>query len=64
MSATVLSTVAAVQAGDVVAFEVAPAITGDGTYCFVIDSTSTDDVDYSSRESSGQQPRFVVGVAP
>jgi len=64
MSATVLSAVGAVQAGNVVAFDVTPAITGDGTYCFVIESSSTDAADYNSRESSEQKPQFVAGVAP
>ena len=37
---------------------------GDGTYCFAIDSASTDVVNYNSRESRGQKPQFIVGVAP
>ncbi len=63
-SATVLSTVGTVQSGGVAEFEVAPAIAGDGDYCFAIDSLSTDVVNYNAREASGAKPSFVVGVAP
>jgi hypothetical protein len=65
-AAPVLSSVGAVQSGDVVEFDVTGAITrGDGAYCFAIDSLSTDPVNYNSLEAStGQRPQFLVGVAP
>ena len=38
---------------------------GDGAYCFLIDSLSTDAVNYTSREATtGRRPQFVVAVVP
>src|SRR6185295_775217 len=50
--------------GDKVAFNVRGAITGgDGTYCVALDNTSTDGVDYVSREgAAGSRPTFAVAV--
>ena len=47
----VLSSVGPVQRGATVDFTVTAAIVGDGTYCFALDSTSSDDVAYNSREA-------------
>ena len=60
----VLSTVGPVQVSQVVTFDVTSAITGDGVYCFALDSTSINGVKYDSRESSGQQPALLLQVAP
>jgi len=60
----VLSTVGPVQPGQVVTFDVTSAITGDGVYCFALDSTSINGVKYNSRESSGQRPAVLLQVAP
>jgi len=60
----VLSTVGPVQLGQVVTFDVTSAITGDGVYCFALDSTSVNDVKYNSRESSGQRPALLLQVTP
>ena len=59
-----LATLGAVAARQVVDFNVTSAIRGDGVYCFAIDTTSTDGVDYNSREGTGQHPTLVVQVAP
>jgi len=59
-----LATLGAVAAGQVADFDVTSAIHGDGVYCFAIDTTSTDGVDYNSREGTGQHPALVVQVAP
>jgi glucose/arabinose dehydrogenase/PKD repeat protein len=47
-----LSTVGAAPAGSWVEFNVAAAITGNGTYSFAISGGSTDAVDYASRETA------------
>jgi hypothetical protein len=60
----VLDTKAAVAIGQVVDFNVTSAIHGDGTYCFVIDNTSTDGVDYQSREAGAGAPQLLVDVTP
>src|SRR5207244_8585733 len=59
-----LATVGACAAGQIVDFDVNPAIPGDGVYCFAIDTTSTDSAIYNSREGSGVPPALVVQVAP
>ncbi len=51
-------------AGQIADFDVTSAIRGDGVYCFAVDTTSTDGVDYDSREGTGQHPTLVVQVAP
>ena len=59
-----LATLGAVTAGQIVDFDVTPAIPGDGTYCFAIDTTSTDSAIYTSREGTGQKPALTLTVAP
>ncbi len=59
-----LATLGAVTAGQIMDFDVTPAIPGDGTYCFAIDTTSTDSAIYNSREGTGQKPALTVTVAP
>jgi len=59
-----LATLGAVTAGQVVDFDVTSAIPGDGTYCFAIDTASTDGVDYNSREGAGQHPALAIQVTP
>ena len=58
-----LATLGAVAAGQVVDFDVSAAVHGDGVYCFAIDTSSTDGVDYNAREGTGQHPALVVQVA-
>jgi hypothetical protein len=41
-------------------FDVTAAVTGDGTYNFAIDTTSTDGVDYQSREATTGQPVLIL----
>ncbi len=57
-----LATLGAVAKGQVVDFDVTTAVTGDGLYCFALESLSTDGVDYNSREGSGTRPAFVVSA--
>ncbi len=47
-----LDTKGAVALNQLVDFNVTAAITGDGTYCFAIDTPSTDGVDYTSKEGT------------
>ena len=53
-----------VAQGELVEFDVTGVVTGDGTYCVAIDTTSSDGVDYNSREASSGKPTVVVTVAP
>jgi hypothetical protein len=64
-SSTVLSSVGTVSENQVVEFNVTSAVAGDGTYCFVIDTTSSNGVDYNSREASPSsvRPTFVIQVS-
>ena len=57
-------TLGACAAGQLVDFDVTPAIPGDGVYCFAIDTTSTDSAIYNSREGTGQKPALVLQVVP
>jgi hypothetical protein len=50
--------------GSLVEFDVTPAIPGDGTYCFALDTTSTNGVVYNSREGSPERPAVVIELAP
>jgi len=59
-----LATLGAVAPGQLVDFDVSSAIPGDGVYCFATDTTSTDGVDYNSRESSLTRPALAITVAP
>jgi len=59
-----LATLGAVTAGQIVDFDVTPAIPGDGTYCFAIDTTSTDSAIYNSREGTGTRPAMALQVVP
>src|SRR5207249_858433 len=58
-----LVTLGAVAQGQTVDFDVTAAIPGDGTYCFALDTSSTDSAIYNSREGSQQRPAMVVQVA-
>src|SRR5213078_1795756 len=51
-----------VALGQMVEFNVASAVTADGTYNFAIVNTSADECDYRSREG-GPAPKLVVTVA-
>jgi hypothetical protein len=53
----------AVAQGDTVSFDVTAAIAGDGVYCFVLDSVSTDEVIYRASEAaSGGGPKVEITV--
>jgi len=52
------------QARQVVDFDLGATITGDGTYCFALDSTSSNGVDYASRESGANGPVVLLTLAP
>jgi hypothetical protein len=58
----ILDELGAVSAGTMVEFDVTGAIAADGTYCFAIDSASTDGVTYNSREALTGQPQIEVTV--
>ncbi len=55
-----LDTQGPVSSGDVVLFDVTPAIPGNGTYCLAFDSLSEDGVDYHSRESNVAPPELIL----
>jgi len=52
-----------VHGGESVEFDVRDGITGDGTYCFALDSLSTSSVKYASREALVGRPWVEVVVA-
>jgi hypothetical protein len=66
INAAILSAPAGAAApGDKVAFDVKGAITGgDGAYCVALDTTSTDGVDYVSKEANaaGTRPSLAITV--
>jgi chitodextrinase len=43
-------------------WDVTPAITGNGTFSFVLSQTHTDGADFNSREASANRPQLVVAV--
>ena len=49
-----------VSSGDVVEFDITPAIIGDGDYCFALESASRDGVTYRSREAAVGGPVIVT----
>src|SRR5438477_550404 len=55
-----LATLGAVAQGQTVDFDVSSIITGDGAYCFALDTLSTDSVLYSSREATAGKPQVAV----
>ena len=59
----VVSEVGAVGLGQTADFDVTSAITGDGVYCFAIESASTDGVDYLSREAKKGKPVLTVDAS-
>lgn len=60
---TVLATLGAVTNGSWYEVNITTLITGDGTYCLRVDSSSSDGADYSSKEASSFAPQLVVSVA-
>src|SRR5207253_4409351 len=60
----VLSTAGKCALKQPVEFDVTSAIHGDGVYCFALDSTSTDNVNYNSREATTGKPSVALIVAP
>jgi hypothetical protein len=56
----VLFTAGAVAKNQVVDFPVTSAIPGDGTFCFALDSPSTNGADYKSREAASGQPQLLI----
>ncbi len=63
LTGAVIQTLGAVARNQVVEFNLTSAIPGDGTYCFAIDSTSDDGVDYRSREASSGRPQLLLTLA-
>jgi len=49
-----------VSVGQTVDFDVTPVITGDGLYCFTIDSGNGNFVEYRSREATAGGPQLLV----
>jgi chitodextrinase len=47
-----------------VEYDVTPAVSGAGTYSFVLATTSSDGVNMNSRESSSEQPQLVITTGP
>jgi Calcineurin-like phosphoesterase/Iron/zinc purple acid phosphatase-like protein C len=64
VAATVLDSAGAVQAGSVVEFDLTRAISGDGFWCFALDTTSQNGVVYNSREAASGAPSVVLEVGP
>jgi len=60
----VLTTSGAAGRGQVVDYDVTSAVSGDGVYCFALETTSNDSVIYGSREAIGGHPEMVVGLTP
>jgi hypothetical protein len=58
----VLDTLGAVDVGEVVEFDVTPAVDGNGTYSFAIVSDSTNRVDYLSREDVINPPVLILTI--
>src|SRR5207249_301065 len=58
----VLAVLGAVAQGQTVDFDVTPAISGDGVYCFALDTISTDSALYSSREATVGTPQVAVNA--
>ena len=52
-----------VPSGAWVDFNVTSLVTGNGGYNFVLAGTSTDGIDFSSREASTNKPQFVITTA-
>ena len=52
-----------VQRGERVTFDITGSIVGDGTYCFVVDSLSSDYVKYVAREAGIGGPVVEITVA-
>ena len=63
LTGTVIQTLGAVARNQVVEFNLTSAIPGDGTYCFAIDSASSDGVDYRSREATTGRPQLLLEVS-
>src|SRR5436309_10154199 len=61
---TVLTSAGPVKLGQVVAFDVTDVITGDGDYCFALDTTAAAGVHYKSSRAaqSGPKAELVVSV--
>jgi myo-inositol-hexaphosphate 3-phosphohydrolase len=55
-----LDEVGAVRRGDLVTFDVTPAVIGDGDYCFALDSADADGVIYHSREAPAGRPTVQI----
>ena len=52
----------AVALGERVEFDVTPAVSGDGLFCFALESPSADGVRYNSREAGAGGPEVVVDL--
>ena len=59
----VLATQGPVTFGQVVDFDITGAVTGNGTYNFAIDTTSTDGAGYRSRNSASGKPTLLLTLA-
>jgi len=64
LAAQPVGTVGKVTRGTSAEFELAPAIAGDGTYCFALDTANENGVVYDAREAATGGPSVVVEVAP
>jgi hypothetical protein len=62
-SAAILGSIGAVVGGAWYEIDVKPVITGDGTYAFALESSSTNGADYVSREgASANRPHLVIVI--
>jgi hypothetical protein len=59
-----LSSISAVKAAQLVEFDLKNTITGNGTYCYRLESSSTNGADYNSKEGAALKPELVLTVAP
>jgi hypothetical protein len=57
-----LDTLGAVDVGDIVEFDVTPAVDGNGTYSFAIVSDNADKVEYLSREDLNNPPVLIITI--
>lgn len=61
---SVLSSVGEVVAKQLVEFDLKSTITADGTYCYRLESTSTNGADYNSLQGPALRPELVLQVKP
>lgn len=59
-----LSSVGSVAANQLVEFDLKSTIPGDGTYCYRLESSSSNNADYNSLQGAAPRPELVLVVKP